>query len=78
MRNIFISNRYITILFYLNDVEDGGETAFPVADDEAYLHDVSLIVNFSSFSSTLIDYFLDEFRRKYVPKANKYSNIAGF
>jgi len=24
--------RYITILYYLNDVEDGGETAFPVAD----------------------------------------------
>nr|XP_058971677.1 transmembrane prolyl 4-hydroxylase-like [Pocillopora verrucosa] len=24
--------RYITILYYLNDVEEGGETAFPVAD----------------------------------------------
>ena len=24
--------RYITVLYYLNDVEEGGETAFPVAD----------------------------------------------
>eukprot|EP00795_Rhopilema_esculentum_P001259 gene1259-15640_t len=30
--------RYITILYYLNDVEEGGETAFPVADDDAYKH----------------------------------------
>ena len=26
--------RYMTILFYLNDVEGGGETAFPVANNE--------------------------------------------
>lgn len=25
--------RYITILYYLNDVEEGGETAFPMADN---------------------------------------------
>ena len=25
--------RYVTILFYLNDVEEGGETAFPMADN---------------------------------------------
>ncbi|XP_074618508.1 transmembrane prolyl 4-hydroxylase-like [Acropora palmata] len=35
--------RYITILYYLNDVEEGGETAFPVADnktlDMEYLKD---------------------------------------
>jgi len=30
--------RYITILYYLNDVEEGGETAFPVADDDTYDH----------------------------------------
>jgi hypothetical protein len=24
----------MTILFYLNDVEDGGDTAFPVANNE--------------------------------------------
>lgn len=28
--------RYITLLYYLNDVEDGGETAFPVADNETF------------------------------------------
>ena len=27
---ILIICRYITILYYLNNVEDGGETAFPV------------------------------------------------
>lgn len=30
---VILSFRYITILFYLNDVEEGGETAFPVADN---------------------------------------------
>jgi len=29
--------RYITILYYLNDVEDGGETAFPVADMKDFI-----------------------------------------
>ena len=27
------SFRYMTILYYLNDVEQGGETAFPIADN---------------------------------------------
>eukprot|EP00794_Sanderia_malayensis_P018786 gene18786-20677_t len=31
--------RFITILYYLNDVEKGGETAFPVADNENYNHE---------------------------------------
>ena len=26
----------MTLLYYLNDVEDGGETAFPVADNETF------------------------------------------
>eukprot|EP00794_Sanderia_malayensis_P018968 gene18968-20874_t len=30
--------RYITVLYYLNNVEEGGETAFPVADDPTYQH----------------------------------------
>ena len=34
--------RYITILYYLNDVEAGGETAFPVADNKTLDMDVSL------------------------------------
>ncbi|KAJ0023226.1 hypothetical protein NQD34_003125 [Periophthalmus magnuspinnatus] len=38
------SCRYITVLFYLNSVEGGGETAFPVADNRTY-DDVSLIQN---------------------------------
>ncbi|KAG9332467.1 hypothetical protein JZ751_014565 [Albula glossodonta] len=28
--------RYITVLFYLNSVEEGGETTFPVADNRTY------------------------------------------
>lgn len=27
------SIRYVTVLYYLNDVEEGGETAFPMADN---------------------------------------------
>lgn len=27
--------RFITILYYLNDVDEGGETAFPIADQES-------------------------------------------
>ena len=33
--------RYITILYYLNDVEEGGETAFPVADMKNFNETVS-------------------------------------
>ncbi|TRY55010.1 hypothetical protein DNTS_020751, partial [Danionella cerebrum] len=38
------SCRYITVLFYLNDVEEGGETTFPVADNRTY-EEASLIQN---------------------------------
>ena len=34
--------RYITILYFLNDVEEGGQTAFPVADNETFNHEVCL------------------------------------
>ncbi|EDO47328.1 predicted protein, partial [Nematostella vectensis] len=34
--------RYITILYYLNDVEEGGETAFPVADVPNFNETVSM------------------------------------
>ena len=30
------SFRFLTILYYLNDVPRGGETAFPVADEEIF------------------------------------------
>ncbi|CAB3991735.1 transmembrane prolyl 4-hydroxylase-like, partial [Paramuricea clavata] len=32
--------RYLTVLYFLNDVEEGGETAFPIADNETYDDDV--------------------------------------
>ncbi|KAL2091245.1 hypothetical protein ACEWY4_013508 [Coilia grayii] len=38
------SCRYITALFYLNSVEGGGETTFPVADNRTY-EELSLIQN---------------------------------
>lgn len=34
--NLCCTLRYITVLFYLNFVEGGGETAFPVADNRTY------------------------------------------
>lgn len=34
--NLCRTPRYITVLFYLNSVEGGGETAFPVADNRTY------------------------------------------
>uniref|UniRef100_A0A8C6TAV8 Prolyl 4-hydroxylase, transmembrane (endoplasmic reticulum) n=1 Tax=Neogobius melanostomus TaxID=47308 RepID=A0A8C6TAV8_9GOBI len=37
------SCRYITVLFYLNSVEGGGETAFPVADNRTYDEVVHLL-----------------------------------
>lgn len=34
--NLCWTFRYITVLFYLNSVDGGGETAFPVADNRTY------------------------------------------
>lgn len=34
--NLCCTLRYITVLFYLNSVDGGGETAFPVADNRTY------------------------------------------
>lgn len=33
--------RYLTFIMYLNDVEEGGETAFPIADNATYHENVS-------------------------------------
>ncbi|EDO47329.1 predicted protein, partial [Nematostella vectensis] len=33
--------RYATVLYYLNEVPEGGETAFPAADNETYSEEVS-------------------------------------
>ena len=43
--------RYITILYYLNDVEEGGETAFPVADMKDFNETVSASLLFSEHAS---------------------------
>ncbi|XP_058967699.2 transmembrane prolyl 4-hydroxylase-like, partial [Pocillopora verrucosa] len=43
--------RYITILYYLNDVEGGGETAFPVAENE------TLNFEYLKDSRSTLDYF---------------------
>ncbi|RMX59580.1 hypothetical protein pdam_00003643, partial [Pocillopora damicornis] len=43
--------RYVTILFYLNDVEEGGETAFPMADN------VTLSMEYLTSSRGDLDYF---------------------
>lgn len=34
--------RYVTVLFYLNNVTGGGETVFPIADNRTYEEMVSL------------------------------------
>lgn len=34
--NLCCTFRFITVLFYLNSVDGGGETAFPVADNRTY------------------------------------------
>lgn len=36
--------RYITVLYYLNNVEEGGETAFPVADNATFSYEVYLLL----------------------------------
>lgn len=35
--------RYLTMLFYLSSVEEGGETTFPVADNRTYEEQVSVL-----------------------------------
>ena len=49
--NLFLpfNYRYMTILFYLNDVEGGGETAFPVANNET----LDITVSIQSFIDTI-------------------------
>ncbi|XP_063797205.1 transmembrane prolyl 4-hydroxylase isoform X2 [Pseudophryne corroboree] len=39
-----IRQRYVTVLFYLNNVTEGGETTFPIADNRTY-EEMSLIQN---------------------------------
>ena len=46
-------NRYITVLYYLNDVEGGGETAFPVADNKTFEHEVRYLGSFGTWYKNL-------------------------
>ena len=32
----FFVGRYLTVLYFLNDVPSGGETAFPIADNATF------------------------------------------
>ncbi len=41
--------RFITIVFYLNDVEEGGETAFPVADNATFSTEVCIKRHFEDW-----------------------------
>ena len=34
-------SRFVTVMFYLNEPEEGGETAFPLANNETYLEEVN-------------------------------------
>ena len=45
-------NRYIIILYQLNDVEEGGETVFPVADMKDFNETVSAACHDSLLTST--------------------------
>ena len=35
-QNVTLSVRYLTVMVFLNDVEEGGECAFPVADNATF------------------------------------------
>ena len=48
----FFLPRYVTVLYYLNDVEEGGETAFPVADDFSFNETVSCNLLFKIIQSS--------------------------
>ena len=65
--------RYLTVLYFLNAVEEGGETAFPVADNETFDEEVrrffifnykfslnlDLIINKQKIRATMIKYRLN-------------------
>ena len=40
--NFLSFRRYVTVLYFLNRVEEGGETAFPVADEEYFNETVTI------------------------------------
>ena len=45
MKTFFLfHDRFATVLYFLDDVEDGGETAFPVADNSTFDDNVNIIL----------------------------------
>ena len=51
-------HRYITVLYFLNNVEEGGETAFPVADEENFNETVKNIFLIDCITRSLLQYFM--------------------
>ena len=41
---VIFHGRYATILYFLDNVEDGGETAFPIADNSTFDDEVSAVI----------------------------------
>lgn len=37
-------HRYLTVMLFLNSVDGGGETSFPVADNRTYEEEVSYVL----------------------------------
>ena len=55
---VIFHGRYATILYFLDNVEDGGETAFPIADNSTFDDEVGavikeLCIEYHVLSSTL-------------------------
>lgn len=40
---VFVVDRYVTVLLFLNSVDGGGESSFPVADNRTYEEQVSRV-----------------------------------
>ena len=41
---VIFHGRYATILYFLDNVEDGGETAFPIADNSTFDDEVGAVI----------------------------------
>ena len=64
---VIFHGRYATILYFLDNVEDGGETAFPIADNSTFDDVVGAVIKelyieyhilASALSSELIRHFV--------------------
>ena len=41
---VIFHGRYATVLYFLDNVEDGGETAFPIADNSTFDDEVGAVI----------------------------------